>query len=188
MRARWQSWATRASSFRVVAERRRSAALVFRSACRKGDELFLWEMLVEAFSWQPDRSRMTVAEAAANPNIARYVQGWGQSGDAGVIAEVSGRPVGAAWWRFFTAINRGYGFIAAEVPEVSMAVSDEHRGRGVGSALLTALIARAEERGLPALSLSVEFENPALRLYERLGFTTVGREGGAWTMRCQIQA
>ncbi|HEY0226804.1 MAG TPA: GNAT family N-acetyltransferase, partial [Mycobacterium sp.] len=139
------------------------------------DERFLWEMLIEAMSWRPGSPRLTVADARANPHIARYVQGWGRSGDAGTIAELIGRPVGAAWWRFFTADDHGYGFIAAEAPEVSIAVADEHRGRGVGTALLTALVARAGEQGLSALSLSVEFENPALRLYERLGFTTVRR-------------
>jgi hypothetical protein len=45
-----------------------------------------------------------------------------------------------------------------------------------------ALIAEARQRGLPALSLSVEPENPAARLYERLGLITVERLGGGVTM------
>ena len=41
--------------------------------------------------------------------------------------------------------------------------------------------ARAARVG--ALSLSVEQDNPALRLYERFGFVSVARVGNALTMR-----
>ena len=56
------------------------------------------------------------------------------------------------------------------------------RGRGVGTALLAAAVEEAWRRGLPALSLSVEDGNPARRLYERCGFTVVGRSGDSDTM------
>ncbi|HEY5388906.1 MAG TPA: GNAT family N-acetyltransferase [Solirubrobacteraceae bacterium] len=92
-------------------------------------------------------------------------------------------PVGAAWWRFFTDEDHGYGFIEPPIPELSVAVTEGLRGRGVGGALLEALIERARDADLPALSLSVEVDNPALRLYERLGFTAVAHDGNAWTMR-----
>ena len=45
-----------------------------------------------------------------------------------------------------------------------------------------ALIAEARRTGLPGLSLSVELDNPAIGLYERLGFSIVGLDGGAVTM------
>ena len=54
----------------------------------------------------------------------------------------------------------------------------EARRQGVGSALLKALIAQARRDGLRALSLSVELENPARRLYEKLGFKPHRAEGG----------
>ena len=61
------------------------------------------------------------------------------------------------------------------------------RGRGVGRSLLGALIARARAEGHAALSLSVEVDNPALRLYEHAGFTRVGQVGNAWTMRLDLR-
>jgi GNAT superfamily N-acetyltransferase len=101
----------------------------------------------------------------------------------GLIADMASRPIGAAWWRFFTEQDHGYGLIEPAVPEVSIGVSKDMRGRGVGRVLLEELIERARDGDPPALSLSVEKDNPALRLYERLGFARVGRDDNAWTMR-----
>jgi GNAT superfamily N-acetyltransferase len=54
------------------------------------------------------------------------------------------------------------------------------RGQGVGEKLMRALIAEAARRGL-GLCLSVRSENPARRLYERLGFHDI--PGSAVTSR-----
>jgi ribosomal protein S18 acetylase RimI-like enzyme len=148
-----------------------------------GDESFLWRMLVEAASWRPGAWKLSVGEAALNPSLARYVEGWGREGDRGLIAEVDGSAVGATWWRFFSENDHGYGFIEPAIPELSIAVAEEMRGRGVGTALLEALINQARLDRVPALSLSVEVDNAALRLYERLGFMRVGCVDDAWTMR-----
>lgn len=153
------------------------------AGARDDDEKFLGQMLVEAASWRPSGPRLSIGETAAERSHARYVEGWGRDGDVGVIAELEGRPVGAAWWRFFTEHDHGYGFIEPAVPEISVAVVEEMRGRRVGSALVEQLIDRARHDKLTALSLSVEMDNPALRLYERLGFKAVERVGNAWTMR-----
>jgi ribosomal protein S18 acetylase RimI-like enzyme len=74
----------------------------------------------------------------------------------------------------------GFGFVNAETPEITIAVREDVRGRGIGSALLDS-IGRAREHGLAALSLSVEADNPALRLYERAAFRVIHR-GKALTM------
>jgi ribosomal protein S18 acetylase RimI-like enzyme len=60
--------------------------------------------------------------------------------------------------------------------EIGMAVTREWRGRGVGSALLTAAIEWARERGLHKLSLSVFAHNAAaIALYRKFGFVEEGR-------------
>jgi len=149
-----------------------------------GDETDI-RILREMLGWAADWRRVDLDERLLrDPNVVLYVDDWGRSGDAGVIAENEERePLGAAWYRRFCEAEHGYGFIAPEIPELSIAVSPEHRGRGVGTALLNALVEQAEAEGAPALSLSVEDGNPALRLYERLEFRRVGRVGSAWTMR-----
>jgi ribosomal protein S18 acetylase RimI-like enzyme len=138
-------------------------------------------MLGWAGGW---RSSELDARVLLDPAVAIYIEGWGRPGDAGVIAEdEEGVPLGAAWYRRFTEAEHGYGFVDPEIPELTVAVAPPHRGRGIGTALLEALVERAEAEGAPALSLSVEDDNPALGLYERLRFERVGGSGTAWTMR-----
>jgi ribosomal protein S18 acetylase RimI-like enzyme len=127
-----------------------------------------------------------VDEVLAAPELGRYLEGWPRPGDFGVIAETDGLPVGAAWYRTFTAESHGYGFIDPAIPEISLAVRRSHRRRGVGTELLLALLQHARTAGVGALSLSVEPDNPALLLYRRLGFEPVETVGGALTMRAEI--
>jgi ribosomal protein S18 acetylase RimI-like enzyme len=62
---------------------------------------------------------------------------------------------------------------------VSIGVVSEFRGRGVGGALLQALIRTAKSQGFKTLSLGVEKDNPALQIYERHGFVRLFDTGGA---------
>ena len=60
--------------------------------------------------------------------------------------------------------------------EIGMAVAREWRGRGVGSALLSAAIEWARDRGLHKLSLGVFAHNTAaIELYRKFGFVEEGR-------------
>jgi ribosomal protein S18 acetylase RimI-like enzyme len=122
-----------------------------------------------------------VSEITAVPALARYVAGWGRPGDVGFVAD-DDASIGAAWWRRFDRDDPGYGFVDEATPELSIGVVEERRGQGVGTRLLAALVTEAERSALPALSLSVEPDNPAARLYERFGFRTVGVNGGSLTM------
>jgi ribosomal protein S18 acetylase RimI-like enzyme len=56
-----------------------------------------------------------------------------------------------------------------EIRIIDIALLPEHRGRGIGSALLRGVLAEAQAAGKP-VRIHVESFNPALRLYERLGF------------------
>lgn len=150
-----------------------------------GDAAFLAEMLLVAFNW--DGPRFSLDEILHTHRIAHYVTGWPGPGDFGVVAErPSGRPVGAAWARLFPAEDPGYGHVDFRVPELTIGVTDDSRGQGIGSALLDALVELAGRVGVDRLSLSVEDGNPAARLYERRGFEAVGREGGAHTMLLRL--
>ena len=58
-----------------------------------------------------------------------------------------------------------------EVRLMDVALRAEHRNRGIGTAIVTSLLRYADGLRLP-VTLHVEPFNPALRLYERLGFAT----------------
>ena len=149
---------------------------------------FLVEMLLEAANWDPQRQPLTAEQAMAAPELAHYVDGWPRSTDFGVVAESDGRRIGAAWCRQLTSADPGYGFVADDVPEVSIAVVAGHRGQKIGEQLLRALHHEAERRGARAVSLSVERANPALRLYERVGYRTVAEEENASTMVVELRS
>lgn len=156
----------------------------FRSATAM-DADFLLDMLVEAVNWPQDRqlSRSTVT---ADPVLARYIDGWPRQGDLGVVAEADGRPIGAVWLRLFTADDPGYGYVADDVPELSMAVVETWRGRGVGRALLREITHRARSAGHRAISLSVERANFAYHLYTSEGYQIVERSPDSDTMLKQF--
>jgi ribosomal protein S18 acetylase RimI-like enzyme len=141
-----------------------------------GDVDFLWLMLYEA-SYAADDGVPDAAALRGHPVLARYVEGWGRRGDLGVVAsdDDTGQPVGAAWVRLLTGDEGGYGYVDDATPELAIAVHPNERGRGVGERMLRELLAFADAAGFRAVSLSVRADNPALRLYERVGFQVVRR-------------
>ena len=151
----------------------------------EADRDFLEEMLYDAATW---RANDDDTDVLREPHIALYIDGWGRDGDTGVVAEDErGDAIGAAWFRFFEATEHGFGFVAPDVPELTVAVRRDARGQGVGTALLKALLVRARAAPLRALSLSVEEDNRAVRLYQRLGFLPIARVGNALTMQLELR-
>nr|NLD41056.1 GNAT family N-acetyltransferase [Actinomycetales bacterium] len=121
--------------------------------------------------------RFTVEQAMANPELARYRDLRPERGDFGVVAEVDGVAIGLCWVLFLPEEEPGFGFVAVDVPEYAIWVRDGHRRRGLARRLTRAVVAEARCRGLPALSLSVEANNPSRFLYLAEGFVPVpGRE------------
>lgn len=65
---------------------------------------------------------------------------------------------------------------AGEIRLMEVALVPESRGRGLGTTLVRAIVTEACERGV-RLTLHVEPDNPAQRLYARLGFRRVETRG-----------
>jgi ribosomal protein S18 acetylase RimI-like enzyme len=63
-----------------------------------------------------------------------------------------------------------------EIGIVDIALLPEYRNAGIGSRLLKDLFAEAARAGKP-VRIHVEQHNPAVRLYERLGFVRIGPTG-----------
>jgi len=59
---------------------------------------------------------------------------------------------------------------------VDIALLPEHRGNGVGTRLLDDLLDEGDA-GAKSVTIHVERMNPALRLYERLGFALAEDKG-----------
>jgi GNAT superfamily N-acetyltransferase len=105
---------------------------------------------------------------------------------------LAAHPTAHAWLAFEdgTAIGVCVGFLGYSTFQAmpllnihDVAVLPEHRGRGVGRALLAAAEQTAGAAGCCKLTLEVQDDNPpARRLYERLGFRDV-RYGGSGPTR-----
>ena len=145
------------------------------------DFSFLAAMLGEAAVWRPDKPTPSGEQVMADPRYAMYLAGWPRHGDHGLVAEQD-EPVGAAWYRTYTEANHGYGFVAEDVPELSIAVIASRRHEGIGRKLLVNLIEASVAQGYRALSLSVAENNPARGLYLSAGFVPVEKHGHTWTM------
>lgn len=87
-----------------------------------------------------------------------------------LVAEIDGRVVGQLGLRVETAPRRRH------VGSIGMGVHDDFQGRGVGGALMAAMIDLADNwLNLRRIELEVYADNaPAIHLYEKHGFVTEG--------------
>jgi ribosomal protein S18 acetylase RimI-like enzyme len=63
-----------------------------------------------------------------------------------------------------------------EIRIVDIALLPTYRGTGIGTTILRDLLAEADAKGKP-VRIHVERNNPALRLYQRLGFVMIEDKG-----------
>jgi ribosomal-protein-alanine N-acetyltransferase len=115
------------------------------------------------------------APALAQIHGASFHRGWGESEFDSMLTErntlVHRLRMGRKVVGF--AVSR----LAADEAEIlSIAVAESHRGRGLSHTLLLTHLGHLAGRGVRTVFLEVEENNqPARRLYERAGFTVVGR-------------
>ncbi len=138
-------------------------------ALTAGDQATVWQALYHAL-FVPIGAEPFDPGIVNEPSIARYAKEWMQrAGDRGFVAKVGGAAIGAAWVRRWTNPEEGFGFVEESIPELSIAVWPGHRGKGVGTRLLSMLLDEVSKEDA-AVSLSVSRANPALYLYQRFGF------------------
>ena len=127
-------------------------------------------MLYAALAWRPGVELPPVEWVLAHPQVVVFHEGWGRPGDTALVAEENGRRLGVVWYRLFTEAEHGAGYVDEETPELAVAVVDGSRSRGIGRRLMEAVHERAHDDGISRISLSVDPDNPARRLYEALGY------------------
>jgi ribosomal protein S18 acetylase RimI-like enzyme len=82
------------------------------------------------------------------------------------VVEVDGQPAGRLY------VDRR----PERIDVIDIALLPAFRGRGIGSALLRGVLDDADRSGQP-VTIYVEENNPARRLYERMGFEELKTEG-----------
>ena len=86
------------------------------------------------------------------PELALYIEDFGQADDICLIAEIQGTAIGAIWSR----IMNDYGHVGEDTPSLAIALFEEYRNQGIGTVLMKAMLQRLKEAGYRQVSLSVQ--------------------------------
>jgi ribosomal-protein-alanine N-acetyltransferase len=118
------------------------------------------------------------APAFAQIHGASFHRGWGEGEFESMLTERNTLVHRLRMGR--RTIGFSVSRMAADEAEIlSIAVAESHRGRGLSGNLLLTHLGHLAGRGVRTVFLEVEENNrPARRLYERAGFTVVGRREG----------
>ena len=163
-----------------------SIQVVFRPTTSHDLEL-VKQTLYIALAWDPDDPIPPFDAVVHHPQIAIYHAGWMRPGDDGVVAETpDGASVGMAYCRQFGDGEGAQGFVDSGTPELAVGVAKEYRGRGIGRELIARLHETRSSAGIKHMSLSVGANNPARRLYERLGYHEARRHGDGIVMSIDL--
>ena len=145
---------------------------------RKEEYSLLSDFLYEAI-YIPDGTAAPPKSVIACPELQVYIADFGNSKhDKALIVEVDGNIVGAIWAR----IMNDYGHIDDNTPSLAMSVIKSFRGMGIGTSLLTQMLSEEKSAGYSKLSLSVQKDNYAVRMYKKAGFNTVDENNEEYIM------
>ncbi len=135
-----------------------------------GDAPFLFDLYastraeeIALFGWD-ERQQSAFLRMQFDAQRAYYQMAYPEAEHS--IVEVSGRPVG----RLLVDRSRAAHCL------VDVALLPEYRGVGIGTRLLRMIQTRASETAAPVI-LHVLHGNPAVHLYDRLGFRAIGDTG-----------
>lgn len=145
------------------------------------DYEFLREMLYEAIHVAEGEEKPPKS-LVDEPQLAKYIEHFGRTSDLAFVLTAQNELAGAVWVRLFSEDERGYGFVDEQTPELSMAIRENLRGRGFGAQLIGKVCDKLKSQGVGKVSLSVDKQNRAVRLYQRSGFEIIAEKGTAYTM------
>ena len=125
----------------------------------------------------PDRSIIQ------HPELQKYIAHFGrEKDDYCLVAEVDSALVGAVWVR----IINDYGHVDDDTPSLSISVKAPYRQKGIGTALMQAMLTLLQTKGYKQVSLSVQKANYARKMYLKLGFQIVKTNEEDEIMVCKL--
>ena len=116
------------------------------------------------------------------PELQVYIADFGKSDDWCLVAEVKEKIVGAVWVR----VMDDYGHIDDETPSFAMSLYEEYRNMGIGTALMRDMLEFLKNKGYKQTSLSVQKENYAARMYQKVGFEVIDENEEECIMVCRL--
>lgn len=136
---------------------------------KKEEYPLLDDFLYEAI-YIPDGVEPPPKSVIKLPELQEYIYDFGnKEHDKAFVAELEGNIVGAVWVR----VMNDYGHIDNDTPSLAMSLHKNYRGLGIGTDLLNRFLSTLKEEGYSKISLSVQKENYAVKLYKKAGFMIV---------------
>lgn len=115
-----------------------------------------------------------------NEDLQVYIKDFGsKKDDICFLAEMNHEIVGAVWIRMMN----DYGHIDDQTPSLAISVKKEYRGLGIGTKLMETMLVSVKHHGYQSVSLSVQKANPAVHLYQRLGFQIIKENEEEYLMK-----
>ena len=147
---------------------------------RKEEIPILGDFLYEAI-FIPEGVAAPPRSILDDENLQVYIRDFGQMhDDRCLVAEVGDKIVGAIWSR----IMNDYGHIADDVPSIAISLYKEYRNLGIGTDMLRQMLELLKADGYKSVSLSVQKENYAMRMYQKAGFRILSDDGEEALMQC----
>lgn len=79
---------------------------------------------------------------------------------------------------------KGYGNINEQTPEFAISVFREYRGKGIGTALMRYILELLKKEGYKQTSLSVQKDNYAVKMYQKVGFEIISELKEEYNILC----
>lgn len=146
----------------------------------------LTDFLYEAI-FQKDENNLLPRSVIEKPEIKNYIEDFGKVDDHCLIAEINGVVVGAVWTRILCGTVKGFGNIDDKTPEFAISLYKPYRKKGIGKALMKAMITLLNEKGYEKTSLAVQKDNYAVRMYQSVGFEIVSELEEEFLMVCKLK-
>ena len=130
----------------------------------------------------PDRSIVEL------PELKVYYEDFGKGKDDCCLVaeddstEGAGEIAGAVW----TRVMDDYGHVDDDTPSLAISLYENHRGKGIGTQLLNDMLCTLKGKGYKRVSLSVQKENYAVRMYQHAGFNIVDENEEEYIMVCEL--
>ncbi|MDE6780073.1 MAG: GNAT family N-acetyltransferase [Ruminococcus sp.] len=149
----------------------------------KDDEYKILDDFLYEAVFIPDGIKPPPKSIIKQPELQVYVEDFGKKDDYCLVAEINNKIIGAVWSR----IMDDYGHIDNNTPSLAISLYRDFRGRGIGTDLLESMLSLLKSEGYEKISLSVQKENYAYRMYLKAGFEVVDENDEEYIMVCDLQ-
>ena len=154
----------------------------------QGQEVHLLrDFLYEAIFQRDESNLLPPSVIDDEPALGVYIDDFGGPDDLCLVAVAGDKIVGAVWTRILAGKVRGFGNIDCRTPEFAISLYRQYRGLGLGTKLMEEMLLLLREKGYQKTSLAVQKDNYAVKMYQKVGFSTVSENEQEYIMVADLR-